>query len=101
MKPIVLSKEETLELSVIAGSRSLPYGLVTRAKIILMSAEGLANRDIAAEVEYSTQSVALWRKRYRDQGIRGLHDELRSGRPRSIADEQVAELVRKTLQIKP
>jgi transposase len=100
-KPIVLSKDEALQLSAIAGSRSLPYGLVTRAKIVLMSAEGLANRDIAAKVDYSTQSVALWRKRYRQQGIGGLHDELRPGRPRSIADEQVAELVRKTLQTKP
>jgi putative transposase len=100
-KPIVLSEEGTLELNAIAGSRSLPYGLVTRAKIVLMSAEGLSNRDIAAKVDYSTQSVALWRKRYREQGIAGLHDELRPGRPRSIADEQVAELVRNTLQSKP
>jgi len=100
-KPIVLSKEEEMQLSAVAGSRSLPYGLVTRAKIILMSAKGFSNRDIAAKVDYSTQSVALWRKRYREQGITGLHDELRPGRPRSIADEQVAELVRKTLQTKP
>jgi putative transposase len=100
-KPILLSDAEQVELSAIAGSRSLPYGLVTRAKIVLMSAEGLANRAIAAKVDYSTQSVALWRKRYRELGIRGLHDELRPGRPRSIADEQVAELVRKTLQSKP
>jgi putative transposase len=100
-KAILLSKEESLELTVIAGSRSLPYGLVTRAKIVLMSAGGLANRVIAAKVGYSPQSVALWRKRYREKGISGLHDELRPGRPRSIADEQVAELVRKTLQTKP
>src|SRR4030042_6803841 len=99
-KPIVLSEEGALELNAIAGSRSLPYGLVTRAKIVLMSAEGLSNRDIAAKVDYSTQSVALWRERYREQGIAGLHDELRPGRPRSIADEQVAELVRKTIQSK-
>jgi putative transposase len=59
-KPIVLSEEEELELSAIAGSRSLPYGLVTRAKIVLMSTEGLANRGIAARVDYSTQSVDLW-----------------------------------------
>lgn len=100
-KPIVLSVDEALQLNAVAGSRSLPYGLVTRAKIVLMSAKGLSNRDIAAKVDYSTQSVALWRKRYREQGIAGLHDELRPGRPRSIADEQVAELVRKTLQTKP
>lgn len=99
--PIVLSPQEAAELSVIASSRSLPCGLVTRARIVLMSAEGLSNRDIAAKLDYSTQSVALWRKRYRERGMAGLHDELRSGRPRSIGDEQVAALVRKTLQTKP
>lgn len=100
-KPIVLSEEGASDLTAIASSRSLPYGLVTRAKIVLMSAEGLSNREIADKVDYSPQSVALWRKRYREQGLAGLHDELRPGRPRSIADEQVAELVRKTLQTKP
>jgi putative transposase len=99
--PIVLSKEEALELATIAGSRSLPYGLVTRAKIILMSAQGHANRDIADKVSYSTQSVALWRKRFLRHGLSGLHDELRSGRPRSISDERVAELIQKTIRTRP
>lgn len=100
-RPIVLSQQGARDLNAIASSRSMPYGLVTRAKIVLMSAQGLSNREIAAKVDYSTQSVALWRKRYREQGLAGLHDELRAGRPRSIADEQVAELVRRTLQTKP
>jgi len=90
-----------VELSAIAGSQSLSFGLVTRAKIVLMSAEGLSNRDIAAKIDYSTQSVALWWRRYRERGIAGLHDELRPGRPRTIVDEQVAELIQKTLQSKP
>ena len=100
-KPIVLSEQGARDLNATANSRSMPYGLVTRAKIVLLSAQGLSNREIAAKVDYSTQSVALWRKRYREQGIGGLHDELRPGRPRSIANEQVAELIRKTLQTKP
>jgi len=100
-KPIVLSKAEELELKAIAGSRSLPYGLVARAKIILMSAAGHADGVIATKLGYSRPSVILWRKRYRDQGLSGLHDELRSGRPRSISDERIAELIRKTLKTKP
>jgi putative transposase len=35
-----------------------------------------------------------------EQGVAGLHDELRPGRPRPISDERVAQLVRKTLQTK-
>lgn len=58
-KPLVLSEEERVELNVIAGSRSLPNGLVIRAKIVLNSTEGLSNRDIAVMVDFDTQSEAL------------------------------------------
>lgn len=100
-KALVLCKEEHEQLTSIAGSRSLAYGLVTRARIILMAAEGATNRAIAEKLGYSPQSVCLWRRRYLEQGLSGLHDELRPGRPRSVSDEQVAELVRRTLQTKP
>lgn len=100
-KPVVLSNEEEQELKAIAGSRSLPYGLVARAKVILMSAAGEADKIIASQLGYSRPSVILWRKRYRDHGLSGLHDELRPGRPRSISDERIAELIRKTLKTKP
>ena len=100
-KPIVLNKEEEQQLKSIATSRSLPYGLVTRAKIIIMTAEGISNKDIAQKLDYSTQSVSLWRGRFLENGISGLHDELRPGRPRSISDERIAELIKKTIQTKP
>lgn len=100
-KAVILSKEEEEQLKPIASSRSLPYGLVTRAKIIIMSAEGATNKAIAEKLDFSPQSVGMWRKRFLEQGIQGLHDELRPGRPRSISDEQVAELIRKTIQTKP
>lgn len=100
-KAIILSKEEEEHLKSIVGSRSLPYGLVTRARIIIMAAEGATNKAIAEKLDYSPQSVGLWRRRFLEQGLSGLHDELRPGRPRSISDEQVAELIHKTLQTKP
>jgi putative transposase len=100
-KTITLATEERDQLKSIASSRSLPYGLVIRARIILMSAEGMTNQMIARKIGYSAQSVWLWRKRYLEMGLAGLHDELRPGRPRSISDEQVAELIRKTLKTKP
>ena len=98
---LILSGEEKQQLESIADSRSFPYGLVMRAKVILMSAEGTPNVVIAEKVHLSSQSVGMWRQRFLAQGISGLHDELRPGRPRSISDEQVAELVKKTLQTKP
>lgn len=100
-KPIVLNKEEEQQLKTIATSRSLPHGLVIRAKIIILSAQGISNKEIAHKLDYSNQSVSLWRRRFLEQGVSGLHDELRPGRPRSISDEQIAELIKKTLQTKP
>jgi putative transposase len=99
--PMVLTKEEHQQLNSIANSRSLSHGLVNRARIVLMAAEGSANREIANQVNLSPQMVCKWRQRYLDQGLPGLHDELRPGRPRSISDEKVAVLIRKTLQTKP
>jgi putative transposase len=98
---VILSEEEREQLKSIANSRSLPHGLVNRARIILMAAEGSPSRIIAQNVGLSPQTVCKWRQRYLQQGVSGLHDELRPGRPRSISDEEVAVLVRKTLQTKP
>ena len=100
-EPIVLSEEEREQLNGIANSRSMPHGLVRRARIVLLAADGMHNRAIAERVDLSPQMVCKWRKRYLQQGLPGLHDELRPGRPRSISDEEVAMLVRKTIEAKP
>ena len=47
---IILSKEEEEHLKSIMGSRSLPYGLVTRARMIIMAAEGATNKAIAEKI---------------------------------------------------
>ena len=100
-KPIILSDQEHEQLTSIVRSRSLPHGLVTRAQIVLMAAGGVTSNEIAKKVGLSAQSVCKWRQRYLQQGISGLHDEMRPGRPRSVSDEQVATLIRKTLNTKP
>ena len=75
-------------------SRSLPHSLVRRAQIVLLSADGAANREVARRCGISAPVVSLWRQRYQQRGIAGLHAELRPGRPRSHSDEQVAALLR-------
>jgi len=100
-QPIVLQEEERVQLKAMAHSRSLPHGLVIRASLVLMAAEGVPNNRIAEKLDLSPQSVCKWRQRYLEQGPAGLHDELRPGRPRSISDEKVATLLRKTLKTKP
>ena len=79
----------------------MPYSLVVRAQIILACSNGEANKDIAERLGLSGMTVDKWRKRFLDQGITGLHDELRPGRPRSYKDEKVAEVINFVLQTKP
>lgn len=98
---VVLSDEERGHMSALTKSRSLPHGLVQRVRLVLLAADGLSNRAIAEHLDLSPQSVCLWRGRYLARGFQGLHEELRPGRPRTISDEKVAALVRKTLEATP
>ncbi len=101
LAPLTLSESERDELRSITRSRSMPQSLATRARIVLLSADGKSNRDIAERLGLSNPTVGIWRKRYVTQRIAGLYDEPRPGGPRSIRDEQVAALLRKTLKTKP
>jgi putative transposase len=98
---LLLQPGERIQLESISSSRSLPYSLVQRAQIVLMAADGASNTEIAQQLRLSNPTVGIWRQRYLDYGIQGLHDGLKPGRPRSISDERVATLVRKTLETKP
>src|SRR5271168_1647344 len=98
---LMISQSERSQLRSIVRSRSLPHSLVRRAQIVLLSAAGTANREVARRCGVSAPVVSLWRQRYQQRGIAGLHAELRSGRPRSHSDEQVAALLRKVLHSKP
>ncbi len=96
-----LSAGEREELIGFAASRSLPHALVSRAKLVLWSGEGLSNSEIATRLDWSKVTVGKWRQRFVEHRIQGLYDELRPGRPRSISDEKVASLLRRTLKSKP
>lgn len=98
---IMLTSTTEAELQSLARSRSLPSALVERARIVLACAEGKANKAIAAQMNLTQATVSKWRNRFAHQGLMGLYDEPRSGAPRSISDERVAELIRRTLQTKP
>jgi transposase len=72
------------ELQRLLRSTTAPAGLVQRARIVLLAAEGRTNTAIAGLVGVSRPTVISWRSRYEAAGIAGLHDEDRSGRPREI-----------------
>ena len=54
---------------------------VIRARIVLMAAEGMQNKDIAEKFMLPAQIVSKWRKRYYEEGLAGLEERPRPGRP--------------------
>ena len=100
LAPLDLTESDREQLESIANSRSLPHGLVRRAEIVLLAADGWPNEAVAAAVGVTRATVGKWRQRFLKNRLTGLHDELRPGAPRSISDEQVAEVVYKTLRVR-
>lgn len=96
-----LSPQERENLEQMSGSRSLPAGIVRRARGILLSADGQSNQAIARGLNVSAPSVSYWRRRFSEHGLAGLYDLPKSGRPRTHDDECVAGVLRKVLQSRP
>jgi transposase len=78
---VTLSAEQRLELEARARRYTLPYRDVVRAKIVLMAAAGLDNDEIAARLDTRREIVSKWRKRFFEQGLAGLEERPRGGRP--------------------
>ena len=95
---LTLSNEMRAQLEAMTRSHSLSYSLVRRAKIILMAADGQNNKAIGAKVGLSGSMVGMWRKRFLNQGFLGLYDEPKPEGPRIIGDDQITDLIHKTLK---
>jgi len=98
---LTLAPDEQTQLRSLAASRTLPHALVARAKVVLWSAQGQSNTQIAGRLHWRNATVGKWRQRFVEHRLAGLYDELRPGRPRSIEDEQIAALLKRTLSRKP
>lgn len=78
---IELSAGARKTLEAIAAKYSSPYRDVVRAKIVLYAAQGLSNEAIAARIDLPRQIVSKWRKRFYEDGLPGLQERPRHGRP--------------------
>lgn len=61
-----------------------PHHQVLRARIVLLAADGVANVAIADRLDVSVATVTLWRQRFFAEGLTGLAERKRSGRPRTF-----------------
>jgi transposase len=98
---VVLSDEERETLERWARRPKSSQALAFRCRIELAAAEGRSSSEIAGELGCNLSTVGKWRGRFSRQGLDGLHDEPRPGRPRTISDQDVERVIVKTLEEQP
>ncbi|WP_370269155.1 helix-turn-helix domain-containing protein [Streptomyces sp. V4I8] len=80
---------------------STPQAWALRCRIILACATGASNKDVAAQLGSTPHAVGRWRLRFVEHRIAGLGDMPRSGGPRTVTDDQVEAVVKRTLETTP
>ena len=78
---VCLSPAERQKLEAIARKYTSPYRDVVRAKVVLFAAECLENTQIAQRLDLPRQVVSKWRRRVCQEGLAGLRERPRRGRP--------------------
>src|SRR5215211_3620924 len=68
---------------------SLRAGLAQRARIVLLADDGVGTNEIVHRVGVSKPTVIAWKKRYAAEGIAGLEDRSKPGRPATIDEVSV------------
>lgn len=82
---VALTDGEQQALQGIARKYTSPYCDVTRAKVVLLAAEGIENTEIASRLDLPRQIVSKWRKRFCQERLAGLESRPRRGRPSSFS----------------
>jgi transposase len=101
-RPVSLNPDQRKILQQQARGRSLSARLVERARIVLRAADGLQDKEVAAELGIQPETVARWRNRFLDGGLAALQkDAPRPGRPRTVNDAKVKKVVELTTRRKP
>ena len=98
---IALSDAERTQLEAWARRRTSAQALALRSRIVLAAAAGAKNTEIAAALGVSRPMVTRWRARFAAERLDGLVDEPRPGRPRTISDAQVEQVIIATLERTP
>jgi hypothetical protein len=91
-RAITLTATERRELKQVAYSHTAGYQQVIRARIVRDAAHGYSNAKIAVRQQVTVDTVRCWRGRYADEGLAGLIDRRRSGRPPLFTPVQIAEV---------
>ena len=98
----VLSAEQRDMLESRARARSAAAGSVKCARIVVLAAAGMQDKQVAAKVRIMPEKAARWRNQFLDGGLAALdRDAPRPGRTPTITPAKIQEVIRKTTQEKP
>jgi transposase len=86
---VELSSRDREQLTSWVRSSSVRAGLAQRARIVLLAADGVAVKEIVERVGMSKPTVIAWKKRYAAEGIGGLVDRPKPGRPAQVDEVAV------------
>jgi transposase len=92
-----LSEEEQKTIERLVHARNTPVGKLKRAQIIHFAHQGLLTPEIAKHLEVSERMVRNRLKRFNEQGLLGLEEAPRSGRPATYQPELVSEIIQTAL----
>ena len=100
--PLVIDEGQREILEKLARSQTAAHREVTRAKALLLAAQGIANTAIAAQLSVSPASVVTWRARFAEEGVAKI-GRVRPGRGRKpeIPKATIDEIVRLTQETTP
>lgn len=98
---VLLSADERSFLEAQVRRHKAARSLSDRRRMILLCAEGLQSKEVGAQLGVHEHTVGKWRRRFVRDRIEGLTDEYRPGRPRTVSDMQVAEVIERTLNTTP
>src|SRR5262249_11447020 len=93
---LILTDDERQTLKTWALRPKSTQQLAQRARIVLACAEGMDNKQVAAKLGVTVQTVGKWRRRFVERRVDGLTDQERPGAPRRITDKDVEEVITKT-----
>jgi len=95
---VEVHERERAQLEAWLRTHRTPRALAMRASIILGSAAGESIRALAQRLGVTERTVCLWRRRCANQGLDGLRNQKRSGRPRRITSAKESAVVSATLR---
>ncbi len=99
---LMISDQDRAAFEQFTRNGNTPQKVALRARIVLLSASGVATGEIADQLGTSIPTITRWRQRYKEAGVPGLlKDRSRPGRKRRIGEAQVREIVEKTLRETP